>query len=117
MRRPWFYRETTVYRAVHDGCAKGGRNLPCFRFALRKAPHLTSWKETLQFGWEERICIITGDELNCYDDISAAIEFEEAYPRLFDNTMMDYTKNGLGGILNDNALLSSSMAYREFSLL
>lgn len=97
-------------------CERGEKS-PLFSVCAVKGAEFDELEGNAEFGGEEGTCIITGEELNCYDDISTAIEFEEAYPRLLENTMIDYTKNGLGGILNDNALLSSSMAYREFSLL
>lgn len=84
-----------------------------YYYAHTSDPHLISWKEELRFGWEGDICTVTGEELTCYDDISSRVEFGCAYPIFIDGTKMDYTKNGLGETLNENALLSSSMVYRD----
>lgn len=84
-----------------------------YYYAQTSDPHVTCWRETLQFEWENDTCVITGEDLVSYDEISTGAAFVEAYPYLVDGTMMDYTKNGLGETLNENALLSSSMAYRD----
>lgn len=84
-----------------------------YYYAYTSDPHVTSWKETLQLGWENDTCVITGEELIRFDSISTGEEFEDAYHGYLDGTMMDYTQNGLGETLNNNALLSSSMAYRD----
>lgn len=83
-----------------------------YYYAHTSAPHLTSWKEELRFEWNGNVCTVTGEELTYYDNISYRVEFGCAYPVFIDGTRMDYTQNGLGEILNENALLSSSMAYR-----
>lgn len=80
-------------------------------FAHTSDPHITRWRETLQYAWEGDGYVITGEELTYYDNISTGAEYEEAYPYI-SGTMMDYTANGLGETLNENALLSSNMAYR-----
>lgn len=84
-------------------------------YAFTSDPHITCWRELLWLDWEDNRCVVTRDELYCYDDISTAKEFREAYiyQGSLDGTRMDYTKNGLGEQLNENALLSSSMAYRD----
>lgn len=84
-------------------------------YALTSDPHITCWRELLWLDWEDDRCVVTRDELYCYDDISTAKEFREAYTYQgsIDGTRMDYTKNGMGEILNENALLSSSMTYRD----
>ncbi|MDE7250241.1 MAG: hypothetical protein K2N82_10230, partial [Lachnospiraceae bacterium] len=82
-----------------------------YYYAYTSDPHVTSWKQTLQLGWENDACVITGEELTCYEGISSGAEFEMAYPNMVDGTKMDYTTNGLGEALNQNAQLSSSTAY------
>ncbi len=86
-----------------------------YYYAHTSDPHVTCWRELLWLEWEGDRCFVTREELSCYDDISTAKEFREAYTYQgsIDGTMMDYTKNGLGEALNENALLSSTMAYRE----
>ncbi len=46
---------------------------------------------------------MTGSKLKYFDYIASLAEFQEAYPDLIDGTMMDYTSNGLGEALNNNA--------------
>ena len=84
-------------------------------YAFTSDPHITCWRELLWLDWEDNRCVVTRDELYCYDDISTAKEFREAYiyQGSLDGTRMDYTKNGLGEQLNENALLASSMVYRD----
>lgn len=82
-------------------------------YALTSDPHVTCWREMLWLEWEGDRCMVAREELHCYDDISTAKEFREAYGGSLDGTGMDYTKNGMGEALNESALLSSSMAYRE----
>lgn len=104
---PWNAEEDSELYACDEEHAE------IYYYAYTSDPHVFSWRETLQFGWEGDTCIITGEELTCYDYISTGADFEAAYPHGIDHTMMDYTENGLGETLNDNALLSSSMAYRD----
>lgn len=104
---PWNAEADSVVYACDEEHAE------IYYYAYTSDPHVFSWKETLQFGWEGDTFTVTGEELVCYDDIATGAEFEAAYPRGIDHTMMDYTENGLGETLNDNALLSSSTAYRD----
>lgn len=106
---PWPWdadADSLVYRYDEEGAV-------IYYYACTSDPHLTSWKEELRFEWDGDTCTVTGEELACYDDISSWVDFGCAYPLFIDGTMMDYTQNGLGETLNENALLSSSMAYRE----
>lgn len=82
-------------------------------YALTSDPHVTCWREMLWLEWEGDRCMVAREELHCYDDISTAKEFREAYGGSLDGTGMDYTKNGMGEALNESALLSSSTAYRK----
>lgn len=86
-----------------------------YYYAHTSDPHLTCLREILWLGWEGDNCVVTKEELICYDDIATAREFREAYTSWgsLDGSGMDYTENGLGETLNENALLSSSTAYRE----
>lgn len=85
-----------------------------YYYAHTSDPHVTCWKETLWFERDGDGYAVSKEELNYYDNIATAEEFKDAYitPGSLDGSMMDYTKNGLGEALNENALLSSSMAYR-----
>ncbi|MBD5549848.1 MAG: hypothetical protein HDQ96_01535 [Lachnospiraceae bacterium] len=84
-----------------------------YYYAMTSDPHITCWREDLEYEWKNDKCVITGEELTYYDYISTGEEFEEAYHGYLDGTMMDYTRNGLGESLNENALLSSSTVYRD----
>lgn len=106
---PWPWGADTdsfVYRYDEEGAE-------IYYYAHTSDPHITSWRETLQFAWDNDRCVITGENLVLYDEISTGEQFAEAYPLYIDGTMMDYTQNGLGEVLNTNALLSSNMAYRD----
>lgn len=106
---PWPWdADTESIINVYDG-----EEAEIYYYAYTSDPHVTSWRQTLLLGWENDTCVITGEELICYDNISSGAEFNKAYPSLLDGAMMDYTQNGLGETLNNNALLSSSTAYRE----
>lgn len=86
-----------------------------YYYAHTSDPHVTCLREILWLGWENDSCVVTRKELNWYEDIDTAKEFREAYTSWgsLDGSRMDYTKNGLGETLNENALLSSSMAYQD----
>lgn len=72
-------------------------------YAQTSDPHITCWKETLTYEEDGAGFIVTGSKLKYFDYIASGAEFQEAYPGLIDGTMMDYTSNGLGEALNDNA--------------
>ena len=79
-------------------------------YASLSTPHVVVWKETLAFENGQ----ISAWDLQCYDNISSYDEYMNAYPgHQIANTTMDYYTNGLGEILNENALLSSSKAYES----
>lgn len=84
-----------------------------YYYAMTSDPHVTCWREELEYKLENDSYVITKEKVFSYDNISEGEEFEKAYHGSLDGTMMDYTKNGLGETLNENALLSSSMAYRD----
>ena len=103
---PWFADTDSV---LHYDYSESEAHIDYF--AHTSDPHITRWRETLRYVWENDGYVVTGEELAYYDSISTGAEYEEAYPYI-SGTMMDYTANGLGETLNENALLSSSMAYR-----
>lgn len=104
---PWPW-EGTLGAVLYD---YDGEGAVIYYYAMTSDPHVTCWREELAYTWEDNRYVITEETLTYYDNISTAAEYEEAY-RYIDGTMMDYTANGLGEALNENALLSSSMAYR-----
>lgn len=84
-----------------------------YYYAMTSDPHVTCWKETLEYKWENDRYVITDEELICYDKIATGAEFQDAYHGTINESMMDYTSNGFGEQLNENALLNSSTAYQD----
>ncbi len=82
-------------------------------YAYTSEPHVTSWGERLSYEWNGEKYVMTGETLTWHDSISSGAEFEEAYCWRIDGTMLDYTRNGLGEALNDNAFRSDGGAYEE----
>ena len=68
-------------------------------------PHVYVWKETLRFEQREEGLLVKSEELTMYDEIQSFEAYLEAYPEgKISGTMMDYSVNGLGEVLNQNAL-------------
>lgn len=87
-------------------------------YALTSDPHVTVWRQYITFANDENT-EATGDikylvktvNIDKYENIVLGSDFDLAYRNgLF---WMDYNTNGLGETLNSNALLSSSMAYKD----
>lgn len=79
-------------------------------YASLSTPHVIVWRETLEFENGQ----ISAWDLQSYENISTIDDYMNAYPQnQITNTPMDYDTNGLGKILNKNALLSSSEAYKQ----
>lgn len=83
-----------------------------YYYAQTSDPHVFVWRETLTYEKEGDSYIVTGDELTYYDNISSGAEYAEAYQGRIDATMIDYTWNGLGEALNDNAASSNNDVYK-----
>ena len=66
-------------------------------------PHVTMWKETIHYAWENEKFQVTEEALKIYDSITSGKEFDIAYLGGFHDTLMDYTANGLGEAANENA--------------
>lgn len=81
-------------------------------FARTSEPHITSWKETLNYEWNGAQYAVTEESLIYYDSIASGKEYNEAYPFFLNGSAMDYTQNHLGKSLSEQALLSSSNLYR-----
>lgn len=81
-------------------------------YAGSSEPHVTAWRETLYYQWDGSRYVVTGERLDCYDRIASGKEYYEAYPYALDGSNMDYTRNGLGRALQDQALYSGSRIYR-----
>ncbi len=96
---PWPWAGTDaakVYRVTED-------RADILYYAQVSDPHVTVWREKLTFSETDGRLLVSGEELHCYDYISAGHEFYEAYPAGINNTLMDYRVNGLGEALNNNA--------------
>ena len=87
-------------------------------YALTSDPHVTVWRQYITFENDENT-EATGDikylvktvNIDKYENIVLGNDFDLAYGNgLF---WMDYNQNGLGESLNSNALLSSSLAYKD----
>ena len=74
-------------------------------YAIDSTPHMAVWRESLSLVYVNGAYQAIGEELQYLDQISTAAEYFQAYPDgIISATRMDYTSNGLGEILNDNAL-------------
>lgn len=103
---PWFPETDFMIYRQEDSEAE------IYYYARTSDPHITYWREILNYEWQEDGYVITGEQLTYFDSISTGAEFEEAYHGFIDGTMIDYTQNQLGETLNENALLSSNNAYQ-----
>lgn len=106
---PWPLNDSTDCR-IEDYNSSQAK---IYYYARTSEPHITVWKETLDYEWDGTQYVVTGEMLSCYDSISSGAEFEDAYQFAIDGSMMDYTQNDLGKTLQDLALLSSSYIYRD----
>lgn len=73
-------------------------------YAMVSDPHVTVWKETIHYTFENDQFRITQEALTMYDAISSGGEFVSAYPQGINGTMMDYYINGMGEILNERSV-------------
>ena len=81
-------------------------------YAWTSDPHLTVWRESLEFRETGEGYQVSGDSIEELQEISSLDEFFKAYPGgVISNTMMDYEANGLGEFLNQNAEGQKESAY------
>ncbi|MDD3369169.1 MAG: M56 family metallopeptidase [Lachnospiraceae bacterium] len=74
-------------------------------YAAVSDPHISVWRETIGFTLEDEKMLIHSETLEYLDHIASAEEFEKAYPLgIITGTAMDYMQNGLGEMLNRNAM-------------
>lgn len=78
-------------------------------YALVSDPHVTVWRESLTFEVREseqgNKFMVTQENMVSLDSIATAEQFYLAYPDgTIAGTWMDYQQNGLGPVLNQNAL-------------
>ena len=82
-------------------------------YAVDSTPHVYVWEEELKFEKVQEEVKVSSWSLKQYHQITSIDDFHNAYPKnQITNTPMDYWTNGFGEALNNNALLSSSEAYR-----
>jgi len=83
-------------------------------YAWSSEPHVTVWKETIDFEQMDGKFTVTNEKLQFFEEISSRKEFLESYPFPFEESLMNYyEKNGMGESLNNNALLSSTKLYLD----
>lgn len=73
-------------------------------YARVSDPHVTVWKETIHYINEEGSFQVTQEELQMYDYIASAAEFDSAYALGINLTPMDYRTNGVGEILGERSV-------------
>lgn len=74
-------------------------------YAMDSTPHMAVWRESLSLVYVNGAYQAIGEELQYLDQISTAAEYFQAYPDgIISRTRMDYTSNGLGEALNNNAM-------------
>lgn len=105
---PWPWNDYFVYDYGY-----GNNEAIIYYYAMVSDPHVTVWKETLEYEETKDGLRFTGKKLRYFDAIASGMEYEEAYPEGISGTPMDYTANGLGESLNENALLSGNTAYQS----
>lgn len=66
-------------------------------------PHVSVWRETLQFRQEKDGIAVENETFEMLEAICMGEEYVRAYPHGINGTPMDYLENGLGEILNENA--------------
>lgn len=81
-------------------------------YAIDSTPKVYVWKETLGFEKVGEKMQVASWGLEYLWAIHNIEDFYKAYPYGIEDSMMNYNINGLGEILNQNALLSSSTAYQ-----
>lgn len=69
-------------------------------YAMVSDPHVTVWKETIHYAFEDNEFRVTQEELKVYDAISSGDEFGDAYPHGIKGTAMDYRTNEMMETLN-----------------
>lgn len=84
-------------------------------YAWTSEPHVTVWKETIRYESVDDRYVVTEESLLWLDDISTAEAFAAAYgnPFSLDGSRASYLDTGVWESLELNAMLSSSMLYRD----
>lgn len=97
---PWPMSPDNNYRIL--SC--DGQTAEILYYAWVSDPHMYVWRETLLLAQQDGNWQVTGENLKLLDYVTSAEEYYMAYPEgKISGTMMDYTSNGMGEALNQNA--------------
>lgn len=105
---PWFDEESGM--PAYQITQSDDTSATILYYAQVSDPHVTVWKETLQYTRKDDKIEIAHEELQMLNFIASGSEFENAYPKGIQNTPMDYQANGLGETLNEHAISANGMS-------
>lgn len=105
---PWFDEESEM--PAYQITQSDDTSATILYYAQVSDPHVTVWKETLQYTRKDDKIEIAHEELQMLNFIAGGTEFENAYPKGIQNTPMDYQANGLGETLNEHAISANGMS-------
>ena len=105
---PWFDEESEM--PAYQITQSDDTSATILYYAQVSDPHVTVWKETLQYTRKDDKIEIAHEELQMLNFIASGSEFENAYPKGIRNTPMDYQANGLGETLNEHAISANGMS-------
>lgn len=105
---PWFDEESGM--PAYQITQSDDTSATILYYAQVSDPHVTVWKETLQYTRKDDKIEIAHEELQMLNFIAGGTEFENAYAKGIQNTPMDYQANGLGETLNEHAISANGMS-------
>lgn len=105
---PWFDEESGM--PAYQITQSDDTSATILYYAQVSDPHVTVWKETLQYTRKDDKIEIAHEELQMLNFIASGSEFENVYPKGIQNTPMDYQANGLGETLNEHAISANGMS-------
>ena len=105
---PWFVEESGM--RAYQITQSDDTSATILYYAQVSDPHVTVWKETLQYTRKDDKIEIAHEELQMLNFIASGSEFENAYLKGIQNTPMDYQANGLGETLNEHAISANGMS-------
>ena len=113
---PWPWAENTFSNDVQESpCYKiqaidsGKQTAEILYYAVDSSPHVWVWKEIIGYAYENDVFQVTREkEISMYEYIASGFEFDAAYPEGINGTLMDYRTNGMGEILNEHVVNSTT---------
>lgn len=105
---PWFDEESGM--PAYQITQSDDTSATILYYAQVSDPHVTVWKETLQYTRKDDKIEIAHEELQMLNFIASGSEFENAYLKGIQNTPIDYQANGLGETLNEHAISANGMS-------